>query len=94
MISIEDIIDNTGTISKDIILQKLQNWITEIHLLINSISKTWKSLIKSEPSINTKIKKTIIYNKLLKLTKQSKNNKDVYNYILKAPHDTPLGFKK
>ena len=63
---VNDIIDDKGNISTEVIFSKLKdktNWIAEISTLRKAIPKTWQEIIKSETSYKTKVK--INSNKLM-----------------------------
>ena len=69
-------------------LSNKQNWISELYTLKNSIPATWKTILKSNESIKTKVKTD------LKITLNSKTlcditNKDFYNYYLKSIFEKP-----
>jgi hypothetical protein len=59
LIYINDLLNENGEIKVSVILDKLQNkhnWISELSKLTTSIPCTWKALLRSNQSKNTKIK--------------------------------------
>ena len=86
---INDIIDEFGNISEKIILTKLSdksNWISEIHKLKLSVPPSWKSILKSYNSTQTKVKTKLtlkIGHSNESVDLNSTKNKLVYNTLLK-----------
>ena len=86
---INDIIDELGNISENTILSKLvdkSNWISEINKLKLSVPPSWKRLLKSYNSTQTKVKTKLSLkighlNEIVNLNLT--NNKSVYKILLK-----------
>ena len=96
IVFINDIIDQDGTISQRVILDKLcnkSNWISEFFKLKNAIPKEWLKILKSDVSVKSLVKTEI--NFCLK-TKPIANTstKDIYNYINNMNVDQPPGFTR
>ena len=84
-----DIIDSTGEISENVILEKLGNkhsWIMEFSKLNKAISTTWKFFLKSNCSIQAKVKTNLTLKLRLNNGKvfnlENTNNKMIYNTLI------------
>ena len=103
---INDIIDDKGNISQEIILNKLSNkvnWISEFKKLKNAIPDAWKIILKSPDSYKTKVKTNleISIGSICKKKNIRKNatffnlkSKDFYNILRENTSNIPTGFKR
>ena len=93
---INDIIDEEGNISENLIYTKLKtrsNWISEITQIKNAIPKSWINILKRNDSRKTKVRtvseikiKSHIINKL--------STKTLYSLITEDDTELPIGFSK
>ena len=95
IIFINDIIDINGNISDVFLLNKLRNkcdWISEISKLKAAIPTSWKTILKDEHSIKSKIKTSsklrIYINKKL-IDIDSTQNKQIYNILISQMFSKP-----
>ena len=92
IIFINDIIDKSGIMKDDIILNKLickKNWIAEVSLIKKSIPADWKQILHCEASNQTKIKTTLdimIQNQNL----SNISNKTIYNHLVSKKFSKPF----
>ena len=98
---VNDILDENGEISQDLILNKLKyktNWISEVSILKKSIPKEWLQKCKTDESKNTKVNiKT--YNMMFTIDKREIdvklfNNKFFYRRLISLKFEKPLGIIK
>ena len=94
--SLYDIIDSTGEISENVILEKLGNkhsWIMEFSKLKNAIPTTWKIILKSNCSIQAKVKTNLTLKLRLNKGKvfnlENTNNKIIYNTLISRKFSFP-----
>ena len=99
IIYINDIIDEKGFISENIILSKLSNkedWIRQVSIIKKAIPKHWQNILKMESSYKTKVNINRTDNLHILLTQNltpSMNNKDIYLKLhAHFAQDKPVGF--
>lgn len=96
---VNDILDNNGNISQEVVFNKLKyrtNWISEFFIIKSSIPIEWKEKCKTEESKNTKIN---INQNILKIDNQDidlscQSSKSFYNQLKKLKFEPPIGFQK
>ena len=99
IIYINDIIDNQGFISENLILAKLSNkedWIRQVLLIKKAIPKHWQNMLKLESSYKTNVNINrsehlhILFNQYLT---PNTSNKEIYKILLNQNiQDKPVGF--
>lgn len=88
---VNDIINENGIISSDIIYNKLKNkrnWISEYNSIKNMFPKKWIKLLKTEESRTTKVK-TELNIKINNKTLSETTNKFIYQYLMKKKFTKP-----
>ena len=89
---VNDVVSQNGTVDETIIYNKLKNkknWIAETNILKAAISRDWKQKIKTQESINTKVKTYLTISLKSGLEFQKMNNKDLYNIFIKTVFEKP-----
>lgn len=100
IIYINDIIDENGYISDNIILSKIKekkNWIQEIFLIKNAVPRHWQNIIKEEASYKTKVNIGRGQEGLLSIEGKEINcnmsNKEIYKILFKQKEqEKAVGF--
>ena len=96
---VNDILDNAGVISENIVFNKLKdksNWIAEFATLKKSIPKEWKDMCKDEDSLLTVVKVTrssLILNGHFVML-ETMSSKYFYKMLIKNIFENPIGIEK
>ena len=101
IIYVNDLINEKGIITSDILLSKLKiknNWLTELHQVLQAIPNKWKLIIRENDSVNTKVNPKRVQEHCFKfrnnLIKEKTTSKQIYLQIINTSTETLIGFRK